>query len=103
MSKNFKLHSIESIKPVGKKILVELNLVEEKKTEGGILLPGLHHEESRVGYVLAIGNEVTVCKVGDKILVSWTFGDVLHFPDKGIIDDTIRMGTQAAIWAILEE
>lgn len=103
MDRDFELHGIETIKPVGKKVLVKLNPVEEKTTKGGIILPDLHHEEFRVGFILAIGDEVNDFKVGDKILVGWIFGDSVHIPDQGILDDTLRMGTQAAIWAKIED
>jgi len=103
MSKDFELHGIETIKPVGKRILIRLNLVGERKTEGGIILPDLHREPCRIGYVLAIGEEVDRVKVGDKILVSWIFGDVLDFPDRSLNDDTVRMGTQSEIWAKIKE
>ena len=103
MSRDFTLHGIESIKPAGKKVLVELNPVGEKKTAGGVILPDLHHEEFRIGFILAVGDEVKGFKDGDKILVGWVFGESVHLPDRGILDDTIRMGTQSEIWAKLEK
>ncbi len=103
MSKDFTLHGIESIKPVGKKVLVELNPIGEKKTAGGVILPEQHHEEFRIGFILAVGDEVKGFDVGDKILVGWVFGESLHIPDRGILDDTLRIGTQTEIWAKLKE
>ena len=99
MSKDLSLHGKETIRPVGKRVLVQLNSVKEQKTEGGIILPDLHHEESRIGVILAKGGEVDDFDVGDKILVGWGFGTPIHFPDQGILDDTIRIGTQMEIWA----
>jgi len=104
MSKDFELHGIKTIKPVGKKVFVELNPIEEKKTKGGVILPALHHEEFRIGFILAKGKEVNDFEVGDKILVGWVFGESIHFPDQHILDDTLRVGTQSEIWAkIFEE
>lgn len=103
MSKDFELRGIGTIKPVGKKVFVELSPVKEKKTAGGIVLPDLHHEEFRIGFILAKGKEVDDFEVGDKILVGWVFGESIHLPDKDILDDTLRVGTQSEIWAKLEE
>lgn len=103
MSKDFTLHGIESIKPAGKKVLVELNPVGEKMTAGGVILPEDHHEEFRTGFILAKGDEVKRFDVGDKILVGWVFGESIHIPDQGILDDTLRMGTQSEIWAKLDK
>ena len=103
MSKDFTLHGIESIKPVGKKVLVELNPIGEKKTAGGVYLPDLHHEEFRIGFILAVGDEVKGFDAGDKVLVGWVFGESIHIPDRGILNDTLRIGTQAEIWAKLTE
>ena len=103
MSKDFELHGIETIKPVGKKVLVRLNSFEGKKTQGGIYLPEAHHEEFRIGFILAKGEEVDKFEIGDKVLVGWTFGESIHFPDKDILDDTLRVGTQNEIWAKIEK
>ena len=103
MSKDFTLHGIESIRPVGKKVFVELNPIGEKVTEGGVILPEQHHEEFRIGFILAKGDEVKGFEVGDKVLVGWVFGESIHIPDRGILDDTLRMGTQTEIWAKLDK
>ena len=103
MPKDFELHGIKTIKPVGKKVIVELNPIGEKKTAGGVILPELHHEEFRIGFILAKGDEVKGFAVGDKILVGWVFGESIHIPDQGILDDTLRMGTQSEIWAKISE
>ena len=102
MSKDFELHGIKTIKPVGKKVFIELNPIEEKMTKGGVYLPALHPEEFRTGFILAKGEGVELFEVGDKILVGWTFGESIHFPDQGILDDTLRVGTQNEIWAKIE-
>lgn len=103
MSENYALSSIEAIQPLGKRLLVRLNPVKERVTDAGIILPDLHSEPCRIGCVLAVGEEVKIVEVGDKILVSWIFGDVLDFPNKNMNDDTIRMGTKSEIWAKLKE
>ena len=59
------------ITPLKKKVLVAENK-REKVTDSGIIIEG--HDpsgESKSGTVLAIGPEVTLVKVGDKILLEW--------------------------------
>lgn len=86
--------------PQGLRLLIRLNPVEEKKTEGGVILPTRHSEESRLGTIIAIGDEVNKkFKVGDQILVAFFSGTVLHFPAEGVLDDTIRMITESEIMA----
>jgi co-chaperonin GroES (HSP10) len=59
------------ITPLKKKVLVAENK-REKVTEGGIIIEGRDASgESKSGTVLAIGPEVTLVKVGDKILLEW--------------------------------
>ena len=76
------------------------NKVEEIKTKGGVILPDSHSEESRLGTIIALGDEVdSKFKLGDQILVAFFSGIVLHFPGEGMSDDTIRMITQSEIMA----
>jgi co-chaperonin GroES (HSP10) len=97
--------------PQGKRILLQLNPVKElsKKiikddgSEGKLFIPDNHSEESRIAIILAIGDKVENYKPGDKVLVPFFVGTVMHFPGEGILDDTIRMATQEAIWAKIEE
>jgi len=90
--------------PEGVNILIQLNPVREHKTEGGIVLPDTHGEESRIGIIIAVGNEVDKRhKPGDKVLISFVMGTPLHFPDAGILDDTVRIITQSNIMAKIEE
>ncbi len=94
---------LAKIIPEGKRILVQLNSIGECKTKGGVILPALHSEEFRIGFILAKGEGVESFEVGDKVLVGWTFGESIHFPDQDILDDTLRVGTQNEIWAKIKE
>ena len=90
--------------PEGTNILIQLSPIKEKVTRGGIVLPDNHPEESRIGIIIAVGNEVDKRhQPGDKILISFVMGTPLHFPDEGILDDTVRIITQSNIMAKISE
>ena len=56
-----------TIKPLGERILVKMDKVEEK-TAGGIFIPQTAQEKTQIAVVEAIGDEVKTVKVGQKIL-----------------------------------
>jgi co-chaperonin GroES (HSP10) len=59
------------VTPLKKKVLVAENK-RENTTESGIIIEGRDtHGESKSGTVMAIGPDVTLVKVGDKILLEW--------------------------------
>ena len=90
--------------PQGNRILIKLNKVAETKTKGGVILPDSHSEESRLGTIIAIGDEVDKkFEIGNQILVAFFSGIVLHFPGEGLTDDTVRMITESEIMAKVEE
>jgi len=61
-----------NIKPLKKKILVA-EVKTEQKTDSGIILDQTTSlRESKVGSVLAIGPQVTLVEVGDRILLDWS-------------------------------
>ena len=55
------------IKPLGERVLVKMDKVEEK-TAGGIFIPQTAQEKTQIAVVEAIGDEVKSVKVGEKIL-----------------------------------
>jgi chaperonin GroES len=55
------------VKPLGERILVKREEVEEKST-GGILLTHSHQEKPNQGEVRAVGDDVTTVKVGDTVV-----------------------------------
>ena len=92
------------IAPEGKRLLVQLNSIKECKTKGGIIIPDDHPEETRLGTVIATGDEVDKkFQPGNTILVQFFSGTVLHLPGSSMIDDTIRMITQSEVMAKIEE
>lgn len=67
----------ETLKPLGKRVLVERDEAEEK-TSGGIFIPPSVREKERPvrGTVRAIGDEVEGVAVGDRVLFSqWVGSD----------------------------
>ena len=56
-----------TIKPLGERVLVKMDKVEEK-TAGGIFIPQTAQEKTQIAVVEAIGDEVKAVKVGQKIL-----------------------------------
>ena len=56
-----------TIKPLGERVLVKMDKVEEK-TAGGIFIPQTAQEKTQIAVVEAIGEDVKTIKVGQKIL-----------------------------------
>ena len=60
------------IKPLGKRVLIQ-EVKQEEITKSGIVLPGTASKEKPItGEVLAIGNEVSEVKVGEKVEVTYS-------------------------------
>ncbi len=57
------------IKPLGDRVLVKIEEVEEK-TAGGIFIPQTAQEKTQIAAVVAVGDDkdVITVKVGDKIM-----------------------------------
>ncbi|MBQ3318270.1 MAG: co-chaperone GroES [Spirochaetales bacterium] len=56
-----------TIKPLGERVLVKMDKVEEK-TAGGIFIPQTAQEKTQIAVVEAIGEDVKTIKVGQKIM-----------------------------------
>lgn len=67
-----------TIKPIGQRILVKPQNKEDK-TVGGILLPLTMEQEAKsIGEIIAVGNDVTQYKVGDKVIYGKYSGDEIE-------------------------
>ena len=55
------------IKMLGSRVLVE-EIVEDIKSESGIILGGTNTSANRVGKVISIGNLVEEIKINDKVM-----------------------------------
>ena len=86
--------------PKGQKLIVLLDRVEEKKI-GGIYLPDMHSENSRLARVLSIGPEVVDYKPGEMVLINFFAGKVLDVVTISTLikkqDDTLRVVTEAEV------
>ena len=77
------------VKPLKKKVLVAENKVDQT-TEAGIILDGTTSaRDSKQGTVLAIGPDVTMVGVGDKVYIEWNKAQVVKIGDaqRVIIDE----------------
>lgn len=86
-----------NLKPLKKNVLVAENK-KQTQTESGIILDSQGNGESKTGVVLAIGPEVELVEVGDKILLMWNKAQVIT------VDGAQRvMIKEEDIVAVLEE
>lgn len=77
------------VMPLKKKVLVAENKVDQT-TEAGIILDGTTSaRDSKQGTVLAIGPDVTMVKIGDKVYLEWNKAQVVKIGDaqRVIIDE----------------
>lgn len=56
-----------NIKPLGERVLVKMEQLQEK-TASGIIIPQTAQEKTQIANVVAVGEEVKNINVGDKIL-----------------------------------
>jgi chaperonin GroES len=57
-----------TIKPMGDRVLVKMEEVQEK-TAGGIFIPQTAQEKTQIAEVIAVGSDETITvKVGDKVM-----------------------------------
>lgn len=70
-----------NVKPIKKNVLVAENKGEVKSESGLILDNATSVRESKTGTILAIGPDVTMVDVGNKILLDWTKGTVVKIGD----------------------
>lgn len=83
------------MRPLRKNVLVA-QMKAEKETTGGIILTT--PEASKIGQVLAIGNEVTMLKVADKVIPDWSKGKTTTY--EGVQCIVI---SEDDIWGVVED
>lgn len=90
--------------PKGKFCYVQLDKVEEKKSEGGVWLPDQHSEGTRLARVIDKGKDVSPeVEVGSIWAVQWHAGTALHFVTSGMLNDTFRLISESELMARVEE
>jgi co-chaperonin GroES (HSP10) len=77
------------IKPQRNNIYVVLDGFLEYK--GNVFIPDRHSEQTRIGTVIAIGDKVTRYAPGDRIVMSYYTGTVLHLMQLDMRDERHRM------------
>lgn len=65
------------ITPLGKRVLVAENKVENTTASGIILDAATSTRDSKTGTVVAVGPDVTLVEVGQKILLDWGKANVV--------------------------
>ena len=90
--------------PKGPRMYVILEPVKEKVI-GGIYVPDLHSELTRIAVVQAIGEDVTRYKVGDRVIMSYNAGRVINPVVDGFTptNDTHRIITEEEVLAQVVE
>ena len=91
------------IVPNAGRVFVELDPIAEKVTKGGIIIPGVHSEMSRIGRVKEVGADVAAFKPGDRIFINWFSGTGVDFIDSGFKHDTHRFLNQVEILGTVSE
>ena len=86
------------VKPLGERILVKREEVEEKST-GGILLTHSHQEKPNQGEVRAVGDDVTTVKVGDTVV----FGKYSGNDSLAVDEDTLLILELKDVKAVIYE
>ena len=84
------------LRPLGSNILVQV--VEEEKQEGLIVLPDSAEKEKTRGVVIAVGGEVEEVKVGQTVIFGKYAGDDLSGPN-----DRFKVVREEECLAVVEE
>jgi co-chaperonin GroES (HSP10) len=101
MNKNFPSNAGQKIKPIHKKVLIKLDLLEEK-SEGGIILTANLKNKIAInrGTVLALGEDVAKIspelQIGDHVMFDEYHSGQTDDPEYILIDVTY-------IWLIMEK
>ena len=84
------------LRPLGKRVIIK-RLEAEEKTASGIVLPSQAKEKPQIAEVIAISNEVTEVKVGDKVVFKKFVGTEVK-----VENEEVTICELADILAVLE-
>ena len=76
-------------KPAPMRCYVILDQFQE--SVGGVLMPDLHSEQSRIGTIVSVGDGVTYYKPGDRIITQFHLGVKLHLLSYYVTDEKFRV------------
>ena len=85
------------IEPLGDRVYIELEPMQEKVKR--IMVPDDHSERTRVATVLATGPECQHLCVGDRVIVSYYTGTILHLLQYDLTDINHRIARESEIMA----
>jgi len=99
---------IKKLVPERGRLLLELDKVEESKISEHLVAPDAHHQRTRRAIVLAVGKpsrpeDADRFKFGDKVMVSFYTGIIVHDFELGWHDDTHKICRYDEILGKLEE
>ena len=91
------------IVPCEKNLYLVLEKVEEKRV-GNVLLPDMHSEQCRIATIMDIGDDVPsgLFKVGERVLIHFFAGTVIHIVESLVLDDTHRIVNYQEVLAKIE-
>ena len=82
------------LKPLGDRILVSLDLAEEK-TESGLIIPDSAQDKGFRGVVLAVGDDVKEIEAGFRVLIGKYSGVEMNINDRDCVllreEDTLAI------------
>ena len=88
--------------PVGSKVILRLDAVEEKKV-GGLYISGYHSEPVRFGTIVAVGPDVRLYKPGHRVFMGFHVGNIIEHPEMRQYGDTLRIVGDGEIWGFVRE
>ena len=88
------------IRPLGKRLLIKLNKVDERKSAGGLIISSDHRELIRTAEIISAGSDCEqLFASGDTVIVPYNVGTMIDLFELEVPDDTIRIVTENEIMA----
>ena len=79
------------------RVFVKLRPVEERVLKSGLIIPGKHAEQSRIGEVISVGKGVEDYKPGDLVFINFFSGTGVEYPGLEYNFDTNRFLSEVEI------
>ena len=91
------------IEPRGIRLYVVFDAVEEKQLKSGLWTPDMSSEPIRIGTVKAVGKNVTMYFVGERVAAQFHVGTDLVFKDVNFKADCHRIISESNILCVIHE